>query len=122
MGYLDILSNDLDGWAVIRQNVYMRVISLKRLREFWQLHADAEGPLRKWYKVAVLADWSSLQDIRLAYPHADGVRHPGGGILTVFNIGGNKYRLITRIRYEYGLINVRAVLTHEEYDAGRWKE
>ena len=100
----------------------MRVISLKRLREFWELHAGAERPLRNWYKVAVKADWDNLQDARRDYPHADGVRLPGGGILTVFNVGGNKYRLIARIRYDYGLINVRAVLTHEEYDAGRWKE
>jgi mRNA interferase HigB len=100
----------------------MRVISLKGLREFWEIHADAEDPLRNWYRVAVHADWRSLQDVRLAYPHADGVRHPGAGTLTVFNIGGNKYRLITRIRYDYGLINVRAIMTHEEYDTKRWKE
>ena len=100
----------------------MRVISLKRLREFWERYFDAETPLRSWYRIAVKAGWSSLQDTRQTFPHADGVRHPGGGMLTVFNLGGNKYRLITRIRYEYGLVNVRAVLTHEEYDAGTWKE
>ena len=100
----------------------MRVISLKRLREFWELNAAAERPLRNWYKVAVKADWGSLQDARQDYPHADGVKLPSGGTLTVFNIGGNKYRLIARIRFDYRLTNVRAVLTHEEYDAGRWKE
>lgn len=49
-------------------------------------------------------------------------RTKGGDTLTVFNIDGNKYRLIARIRYDYALINVRAVLTHEEYDRGKWKE
>lgn len=56
------------------------------------------------------------------YPHADGVKTQRGGTLTVFNIGGNKYRLVARIRYDYQLVNVRAVLTHREYDEGQWKE
>jgi mRNA interferase HigB len=59
---------------------------------------------------------------RATYPHADGVRTTHGDTLTVFNIGGNKYRLIARIRYDYQLVNVRHVLTHAEYDAGKWKE
>jgi mRNA interferase HigB len=56
------------------------------------------------------------------YPHADGVRTRTSGTLTVFNIGGNKYRLIARIRYDYQLVNVRRVLTHADYDSGVWKE
>jgi mRNA interferase HigB len=59
---------------------------------------------------------------RRDYPHADGVKTPRGDILTVFNIGGNKYRLVARIRYDYQLVNVRVVLTHREYDEGQWKE
>ena len=100
----------------------MRVISLKPLHEFWRRHPDAEQALRLWYKTATSAEWSSLQDVRRAYPHADGVRTPDGGILTVFNVCGNRYRLVARIRYEYRLINVRAVLTHKRYDQGAWKE
>jgi len=107
---------------MIRQNVYVRVISLKLLREFWERHSGAAEPLRGWYKTACSARWSSLQDVRLTYRHADGVKTSGGDTLTVFNIGGNKYRLIVRIRYDYQLINVRAVLTHQEYDQGKWKE
>ena len=106
----------------MRQNVQMRVISLKPLREFWARHPDAEHPLRQWYKVATSAEWQSLQDARLDYPHADGVRSANGETLTVFNIGGNKYRLVARIRYDYQLVNVRAVLTHGEYDVGEWKD
>ena len=112
----------LDLRPKVRHNVYVRVISLKPLREFWQRHADAEEPLRLWYKTATGAEWSNLQEVRQAYPHADGVRTAGGDTLTVFNIGGNKYRLIARIRYDYQLVNVRAVLTHEEYDEDKWKE
>lgn len=100
----------------------MRVISLKRLREFWEQHADAEGPLRAWYKIVLGAEWKNLQDARATYPQADGLETGKGETLTVFNIGGNKYRLIARIRYDYQLVNVRTVLTHAEYDKGKWKE
>ena len=100
----------------------MRVIGLKPLREFWDQHADAEGPLRQWYKTVSKAQWRSLQDARQTYPHADGVETDDGQTLTVFNIGGNKYRLIARIRYDYRLVNVRHVLTHAEYDKGTWRE
>lgn len=100
----------------------MRVISLKRLREFWEEHADAQEALRAWYKVVLGAEWDSLRDARQTYPHADGVAAERGETLTVFNICGNKYRLIARIRYDYQLVNVRAVLTHAEYNKGKWKE
>lgn len=100
----------------------MRVISLKPLKEFWSRHPDAEGPLRAWYTVATSAEWGSLAEVRKAYPHADGVRTRAGDTLTVFNIAGNKYRLVARIRYDYRLVNVRCVLTHAEYDKGKWKE
>ena len=100
----------------------MRVISLKPLRAFWEQHPDAKRPLRQWYRTATHAQWSSLQDAQRDYPHADGVPTEAAETLTVFNIGGNKYRLIARIRYDYQLVNVRAVLTHGEYDDGKWKE
>jgi mRNA interferase HigB len=100
----------------------VRVISLKPLREFWRRHADAEVALRLWYKTAIGAQWGSLKDVRQTYAHADAVRTVADETLTVFNIGGNKYRLIARIRYDFQLVNVRAVLTHEEYSEGRWKE
>ena len=100
----------------------MRVISLRLLREFWSRHPDAELWLRQWYKAAIAAEWSSLSDVRLHYPHADSVRTEPGETLTVFNVCGNKYRLITRIRYDYRLVNVRAVLTHKAYSEGKWKD
>ena len=68
------------------------------------------------------AEWRNLHDVRRTYPHADAVRVPGSGTLTVFNVCGNKYRLVTRVRYGYRLVNVRCVLTHDEYDRGVWKE
>jgi mRNA interferase HigB len=99
----------------------MRVISLKLLREFWAKHPDAEKPLRHWYKNSVQAEWENLQQVRRVYPHADGVT-AANDTLTMFNIAGNKCRLVVRIRYDYQLINVRAVLTHRDYDAGKWRE
>jgi len=100
----------------------MRVIRLKPLRTFWEQHPDAERPLRHWYKTVSRAVWNSLQDAQCDYPHADGVRTQSAETLAVFNVHGNKYRLIARIRYDHRLVNVRAVLTHKEYSQGKWKE
>jgi mRNA interferase HigB len=99
----------------------VRVISLKPLRSFWNRYPDAQRPLRQWYAVTNHAQWKSLSDTRQDYPHADNVRTRDGDTLTVFNIGGNKYRLIARIRYDFQLINIRAILTHKEYNDGKWK-
>src|SRR5262249_13238757 len=99
-----VFGRHLTQTGVLRQNVYVRVISLKLLREFWSRHPDSEAPLRQWFRVATAASWSALKDVRQAYPHADGVLTRRGELLTIFNIGGNKYRLIARIRYDYQLI------------------
>lgn len=94
----------------------MHVISEKKLREFWAEHDDAEKPLRSWHRVAEDAEWTKFADVRETYPSADQV-----GKFTVFNIGGNKYRLIAAIHFNRGKIYIRHVLTHEEYDKGTWK-
>lgn len=97
------------------------MISLKPLREFWRVHPDAERALRRWHKGATKAEWRSLAEARQVYPHADAVmgKHE---VLTVFNIGGNKYRLVARVRYEFQLVNVRRIMTHAEYDKSTWKD
>jgi len=100
----------------------VRIISQKALREFWKKHPDAEEPLREWFKTALAAQWKSLMDARRIYPHADGVETEASDVLTVFNVCGNKYRLITRIRYDWNLINIRCVLTHGQYDKGKWRD
>lgn len=95
----------------------MHVISLKRLREFFSTRSDAESSLMSWYKTAKKADWKNLAEVKQVYPAADLVgRH------TVFNISGNKYRLVARIVYRSRTLFVVAVMTHEEYDLGKWKE
>ena len=98
------------------------MISLKLLRAFWERYPDAKRTLRLWYKTAIHAQWRNLQDVHSDYPHADGVAGQRGETLTVFNICGNNYRLVARIRYDYRLVNVRGVFTHEEYSQGKWRK
>jgi mRNA interferase HigB len=100
----------------------VRIISQKVLQEFWGRHPDSEQPLRQWFRTALSAEWRSLIDVRRIYPHADAVETRRSGILTVFNVCGNKYRLVVRIRYDWQLINARCVLTHAEYNRGKWKD
>jgi mRNA interferase HigB len=95
----------------------MNVISYKRIREFSSIHRDAQLPLRAWFSTAKKADWQNLAELKQVYPSADLV-----GRYTIFNIKGNKYRLIARIVYRSQTLFVVAVMTHEEYDSERWKE
>lgn len=95
----------------------MHVISFKRIREFFVRHHDSESSLISWYKTTKTARWQNLADLRAVYPSADVVgRH------VVFNIGGNKYRLLARVVFRSQTIFVIRVMTHREYDLGRWKE
>lgn len=94
----------------------MRIISRKRLLEFADQHADSRDALFAWHQIAKAAQWKSLAEVRQAYPNADAV-----GNKTVFNIKGNRYRLITAIHYNTGKVFIRAILTHAEYDRGDWR-
>jgi mRNA interferase HigB len=94
----------------------MHVITRVRLKEFWEKHPNAETSLRLWYKLTSLAQWQNFVELRQIFPSADQVEK-----LTVFNIGGNKYRLITLVDYEYQKVFIRHVLTHAEYDKQNWK-
>ena len=93
----------------------MWVVSLKRLREFWGLHPSAEVPLRAWFAQTAAADWQNFSELRATFPSADLV-----GNCTVFNIGGNKFRLIARLFYRSHKVYVLHVLTHSEYDREDW--
>jgi mRNA interferase HigB len=95
----------------------VHIISRKALRDFANKHTDAETPLHDWYRTAKRAEWMSIIDVRKTYPHAD-----AAGDFTVFNIGGNKYRLATYINYRSGRIYIRRVMTHEEYSREDWKK
>ncbi len=90
----------------------MRVIAKKILREFWQNYSDSEQQLKTWYKEASKANWESPSDIKNDYAKASILK--GGRV--VFNICGNKYRLIVDINYQRQWIFIRFIGTHEEYD------
>lgn len=90
----------------------MQVISIKALRDFWQNHASAEGPLKAWYHEAKQARWRSFNDIKARYRHADVL--PGNRV--VFDIKGNTFRLVVRINYQSGCLFIRFIGTHAEYD------
>lgn len=95
----------------------MRVISKPKLQEFWAKNSDSDVPLLNWYKQAKKSDWKNIAEIKASFPHADAVNE-----CTVFNIGGNKYRLITKINYKTKIIFIRFVLTHFDYNKGKWKQ
>ena len=90
----------------------MRIISRKALREFWERHPDAEQTLRAWYHDAKCATWKTPADIKDVYRNASFV----GNNRVVFNIKGNHYRLVVAIQYQHGIIYIRFVGTHAEYD------
>lgn len=95
----------------------MHVISRKRLNEFAERHPDAKASLANWYQQMKRSEFSNFVELRAVFPAADQV-----GRLTVFNVGGNKVRLIAAIHYNRRKVYIRAVLTHPEYDEQRWKE
>ena len=90
----------------------MRVISRKTLKDFWERHADAEQALKAWFHEAKSTRWKSFTDIKARYRSADAL--PGNRV--VFNIKGNTYRLIVRLHYNTGIIFIRFIGTHAEYD------
>ena len=92
----------------------MRIISRRALREFWQKreYADAEQPLKAWFREASKGDWSSPAQIKAAYRSASIV--PDNRV--VFNIAGNKYRLVVKVNYPYRVMYIRFVGTHRHYD------
>jgi mRNA interferase HigB len=95
----------------------MHVITRKRLNEFAKLHPEVKTALAQWYKRIKRNEFASFVELRELFPSADQV-----GKLTVFNIGGNKVRLIAAIHYNRKKVYIRAVLTHAEYDEARWKD
>ena len=94
----------------------MRIIAKSRLMALAIAHGDCVQQVAAWYAIASKADWHNLSEVRQTFRHADAV-----GDKTVFNIKGNDYRLIVHIRYEVGIIYIKDLLTHAEYDKGAWK-
>ena len=90
----------------------MRVIAKKTLRDFWSKYPDCEQQLKAWYQEAEDANWKGPTDIKRDYPSASII----GDNRIIFNIKGNHYRLIVRINYNYGMVWIRFIGTHKQYD------
>jgi len=93
----------------------MRVISRRALREFWEKHRAAEEPMAVWFRLMDSCNFNDLSAVKRVFGTADYVAP-----YTVFNVGGNKYRVITSIHYNRRRVFIRDVFTHPEYD--RWTE
>ena len=93
----------------------MRVISRRPLREFWEIHPQAKAALCAWFRVMEQTRFVDFKAVKGAFPAADYVAP-----FTIFDIGGNKFRLVAAIHYNTGRVYVREVLTHPEYD--RWSD
>ncbi|NET62632.1 MAG: type II toxin-antitoxin system HigB family toxin [Symploca sp. SIO2E6] len=94
----------------------MHVITRKRLNGFAERHPDSNEALERWYRIVKKTDFPDFAKLRETFPSVDQVDGK-----TVFNIGGNKYRLIAAIHYNRRKIYIRHVLTHAEYDKDGWK-
>ena len=97
------------------KGIKMHVISRRALQVFWEEYPDSGDPLKAWYKIIKATRYQSYSHLKATFRSVDKV-----GNKYVFNIGGNKYRLITAIHFNTARVYVRAVLTHEEYDNGGW--
>lgn len=98
----------------------MHVISYKKIRLFAQEHQLQESDRKAfdtWNAIMAKMRFHHIDQVRAYFPHADSV-----GACTVFNVAGNTYRIITKIYYDSGVVLIRSVLTHKEYDKNKWKE
>lgn len=93
---------------------FMRIIALSTLKEFWESpdYADAEEPGLAWYRVALKADWSKPDEVKATFGNASILKDGRA----VFNIAGNKYRLVVWINYDFRVVYVRFIGTHAQYD------
>jgi mRNA interferase HigB len=89
----------------------LRVISKKILRDFWEAHTDCGQQLKSWFQETSRAAWKSPNEIKQEYPSASFLNNNR----VVFNIKGNKYRLIVRINFDYQMVWIRFIGTHAEY-------
>ena len=90
----------------------MRIIARKTLRDFWETHPDAEQALRAWFHDTKVAVWTGPSDIRAVYATASFLANNR----VVFNIRGNTYRLVVALNYDYGIVYIRFIGSHAEYD------
>lgn len=95
----------------------MHIITRKRLLEFGKKYPDSSESLDRWYRIVRHSNYNSFAELRKTFPQADQVEK-----FIVFNVGGNKYRLIAYMNFSTKRIYIRHILTHTEYNKGSWKE
>ena len=98
--------------------IHVRIISLDTLKKFWETHKETESPLKAWYYEAKNAVWKNPLDIKNKYRSASVLKHN----TVVFNIKGNKYRLVIRTNYKMQIVYIKFIGTHKEYDKIDWEE
>ncbi|MDL1912677.1 type II toxin-antitoxin system HigB family toxin [Chloroflexi bacterium CFX6] len=94
----------------------MHIITRKTLIQFWEKHPDSRTALTRWFKIVQKTEFNNFAGLRQVFPSADKLDH-----WIIFNISGNKYRLIASIHFNRGKVYICHVLTHAEYDRGEWK-
>ncbi|MFA5359224.1 MAG: type II toxin-antitoxin system HigB family toxin [Patescibacteria group bacterium] len=90
----------------------MRIIAVKTIKDFWQNHKDSEQPLTAWYHEVKKEQWNSPHDIKKKYKNASILKNKR----VVFNIAGNKYRLVVAVKYDFRIVYIRFIGMHEIYD------
>lgn len=99
-------------YDIVIGRLTMRVIAIKTLRDFWAKYPDSEQSLKAWFAVTGEADWKTPQDVKNSYGNAS-IMQDGR---VVFNIAGNKYRLVVWINYDFQVVYIRFTGTHKQYD------
>jgi mRNA interferase HigB len=100
----------------------VRIIHGGTVKAWAEQHADAAESLAAWLANASQAAWRKLAEVRRVYPHADPVVVASGRTVVVFNVRGNRYRLVTAIHYNRQIIYTLRFMTHAEYSRNRWKD
>lgn len=95
----------------------MKILKKGKIIDFYKIYPTSEQPLTRWLKIVKETNYKNFNELKCSFSSVDKV-----GKLTVFNIGGNKFRLVVIVKYSKNIISVEKVLTHEEYNLGKWKD
>lgn len=98
----------------------MNVIALRTLREFWGVHIEAEELLRDWNKLARSVNPTNYAELKATFGSVDLARAKDDTVIFIFDVGGNNYRVVTRIDFEYHVMFLLEIFTHKDYD--RWNK
>ena len=100
---------------------HVRILTWRVMREFGRKFPAAAAPLRQWYKITEKATWRTFADVKATFGQTDQAKVKSGQTVCVFDIGGNKFRLVAFVSYRKGKVYVLRVMTHKEYDKEKWK-